>query len=94
MLRFHREPLYQVVQELNRYTRKKILIEDAAVMEMSVYAAVNVKELDSALNALEQLLPIEITKHYDRIVITVRTARLRRVAPAVDQRTFTRRWGP
>ena len=70
MLRFHREPLYQVVQELNRYTRKKILIEDAAVMEMSVYAAVNVKELDSALNALEQLLPIEITKHYDRIVIT------------------------
>ena len=70
MLRFYREPLYQVVQELNRYTRKKILIEDAAVMELSVYAAVSVKELDSALNALEQLLPIKVTKHYDRIVIT------------------------
>ena len=70
MLRFDREPLYQVVQELNRYTRKKILIEDATVMEISVYATVSIKELDSALNALEQLLPIEITKHYDRIVIT------------------------
>ena len=70
MLRFDREPLYQVIQELNRYSRKKILIEDAAIMEISVYASVSVKELDSALNALEQLLPIEITKHYDRIVIT------------------------
>ena len=70
MLRFYREPLYQVVQELNRYTRKKILIEDATVMELSVYVAVSVKELDSALNALEQLLPIKVTKHYDRIVIT------------------------
>jgi len=70
MLRFDREPLYRVVQELNRYTRKKILIEDAAVMELSVYASVSVKELDSALDALEQLLAIEITEHYDRIVIT------------------------
>ena len=70
MLRFDREPLYRVVQELNRYTRKKILIEDASVMELSVFASVSVQELDSALNALEQLLAIEITEHYDRIVIT------------------------
>ena len=70
MLRFDREPLHRVVQELNRYTRKKILIEDAAVMELSVYAAVSVNELDSALSALERLLAIEVTEHYDRIVIT------------------------
>ena len=70
MLRFDREPLYRVVQELNRYTRKNILIEDAAVMELSVYAAVSVNELGSALHALEQLLAIEITEHYDQIVIT------------------------
>ena len=70
LLKFYREPLYQVVQELNRYSRRKILIEDASVMELSVYAALSVHDLDTALIGLERLLPIEITRHYDRIVIT------------------------
>ncbi len=70
MLRFDREPLYRVVQELNRYSRKKILIEDTGAMELTVYAAVSVKELGSALAALERLLAIDITEHHDRIVIT------------------------
>lgn len=70
MLSFYREPLYQVVQELNRYSRKKILIEDTSVMELSVYTALSIHEIDSALNGLEKLLPIEVTRHYDRIVIT------------------------
>ena len=70
LLRFYREPLFEVVKELNRYTRKKILIEDAGIMNLNVYAAVRVKELESALVALEKLLPIEVTRHYDRIVIT------------------------
>ena len=69
-LSFYREPLYQVIQELNRYSRKKILIEDTSVMELSVYTAINVQDIDSALYGLEKLLPIEVTKHYDRIVIT------------------------
>ena len=70
MVSFSREPLYQVVQELNRYTRKKILIEDTAVMDLSVYIIVNIREIDAALDGLEGLLPIEVTRHYDRIVIT------------------------
>ena len=70
MLSFDREPLYLVVQELNRYSRKKILIEDASVMDLSVYTAVSVDEIDSALAGLEKLLPIEVRRHYDRIVIT------------------------
>ncbi|MYD95766.1 MAG: DUF4974 domain-containing protein [Gammaproteobacteria bacterium] len=70
MVSFSREPLYQVIQELNRYTRKKILIEDAAVMDLSVYIIVNIHEIDAALDGLEGMLPIEITRHYDRIVIT------------------------
>lgn len=72
LLRFYREPLFEVVKELNRYTRRKILIEDAGIMNLNVYAAVSVKELESALIALEKLLPIEVTRHYDRIVITGR----------------------
>ena len=70
MLSFYREPLYLVVQELNRYSRRKILIEDTSVMEWNVYTAVRVDEIDSALYGLEKLLPIEVTRHYDRIVIT------------------------
>ena len=70
MLSFYREPLYKVVQELNRYSRKKILIEDTSVMELKVYSAVSVHDIDSALKGLELVLPIKVTKHYDRIMIT------------------------
>ena len=70
MLNFFYEPLYQVVQELNRYSHKKILIEDTSVIELSVYAAIRVDGIDVALKSLEQVLPIEVTRHYDRIVIT------------------------
>ncbi|WP_446830516.1 FecR family protein [Candidatus Foliamicus sp.] len=70
LLKFYREPLVDVVKELNRYTRRKILIEDAGVMDLHVYAAVSVTELESALLAFEKLLPIKVTRHYDRIVIS------------------------
>ena len=70
MLSFYREPLYEVIKELNRYSRKKILIEDASVMELNVYTAVNVHEIDSALEGMELVLPIEVVRYYDRIVIT------------------------
>ena len=70
MLGFYREPLNQVVQELNRYSRKKILIEDASVMDLSVSMAVSIREIDSALKGLERVLPIEVRRHYDRTVIS------------------------
>lgn len=69
MLGFYQEPLNQVVQELNRYSRKKILIEDASVMELSVSMAVSIQEIDSAIKSLELVLPVEVSRHYDRIVI-------------------------
>ena len=70
LLSFSYEPLSQVVQELNRYSRKKILIEDASVMELSVVTAIRITDIDAALHGLEQALPIQVTRHYDRIVIT------------------------
>ena len=70
MLSFSYEPLSQVVQELNRYSRKKILIEDASVMELSVVSAIRITDIDAALYGLEQVLPIKVTRYYDRIVIT------------------------
>ena len=69
-LSFRAERLYRVVQELNRYSAKKILIEDASVMDLSVYATAGIDEIDVVLDGLEKLLPIKVTRHHDRTVIT------------------------
>ena len=74
LLSFDYEPLSQVVQELNRYSRRKIFIEDTSVMNWPVYTAIHIQDIDTALAGLEQLLPIEVTRHYDRIVITASSA--------------------
>lgn len=66
---FYREPLEKVIEELNRYSRKEIRIEDAAVRHLSVYTTASIQEIDSVLNGLEMLLPIEVTRYYDRIEI-------------------------
>ena len=70
MLGFYNEPLFEVVRELNRYSRRTILIEDASVMDLHVYTAVSVHDIEAALHGLDRALPIEVTVHYDRIVIT------------------------
>lgn len=69
LLGFYDEPLSQVVRELNRYSRKRILIEDPSVMELTVFTVVRVTDIDTALHGLEQVLPINVTRHYDMIVI-------------------------
>ena len=68
-LEFNRIPLYQVVAELNRYTGKKILIEDSAVIDLKVSAIFDIDRIDRALQGLEGSLPIEVTHFFDRIVI-------------------------
>lgn len=69
LLEFYDEPLYKVVRKLNRYSAKKILIEDETVMGLNVYAGIDIKNLSATLIALEKILPIKVTTHYDRIVI-------------------------
>lgn len=73
VLSFYYEPLSQVVRELNRYSRRKILIEDTSVMNLRVYSIIRVTGIDAALHGLEQALPIEVERYYDRIVITAST---------------------
>ena len=70
LLDFYQEPLFVVIEELNRYSRKKILVEDASVLELQVYTVIHIQDIDSALNSLEQVLPVEVTWYYDRVVIT------------------------
>lgn len=73
ILSFAREPLYQVIQELNRYSRRKILIEDPSIQELSVFLTISIHDIDTGLRGLQQVLPIKVTRHYDRIVITAAT---------------------
>lgn len=70
LLSFASEPLYEVVEELDRYSRKKILIEDASIRELQVYTVIRVGAIDSAVKGLELVLPIKVTHYYDRIVIS------------------------
>ncbi|MYL11927.1 MAG: DUF4974 domain-containing protein, partial [Cenarchaeum sp. SB0669_bin_11] len=69
MLMFYREPLHKVIEELNRYSSTEIRIEDAAIRDLSVYTTASIQEIDSVLDGLEMLLPIEVTRYYDRIAI-------------------------
>ncbi|WIO74970.1 FecR domain-containing protein [Porticoccaceae bacterium LTM1] len=68
-LYFDEVPLYKVVHELNRYSGKKIMVEDAAVMDLKIYAAVDLKYPDEVLIDLEKVLPIRIIRHFDRTII-------------------------
>lgn len=64
------EDLFKVMQQLNRYSKKKILIEDPSIMTLKIYAVLRVDQLNTTLHSLERMLPIRITDHSDRIVIT------------------------
>ncbi|WIO73917.1 FecR domain-containing protein [Porticoccaceae bacterium LTM1] len=67
---FENQYLYQVVQEINRYTNRKVFIDDATVMNLSVTAVLHLSELDDVLTGLEQSLPITVKRYPDSIVIT------------------------
>ncbi|WIO74921.1 FecR domain-containing protein [Porticoccaceae bacterium LTM1] len=70
MIHFENSPLDQVVRELNRYSGKKILIEDRSIMGLELYATVKVDHINEALFVIEQALPINVMHHFDRIVLT------------------------
>lgn len=73
-IQFSEQPLYKLVNELNRYSAKKILIEDSSIMELEVHAGVRVDQIDQALKGLEMTLPIKVISEFDRIVIVGKKA--------------------
>ena len=70
LLRYGGQPLSKVVQDFNRYSGKKILIETAAIMDLEIYATFRVDQINMALADLERTHPIKVIQHFDRIVIT------------------------
>lgn len=71
-IRFDAVPLIDVVKELNRYSGKKILIEDASAMDIKVNAIVDINRLDVVLSGLEMSLPIEVKRYVDRYVVSLK----------------------
>ncbi|WP_426994254.1 FecR family protein [Methylomonas sp. CM2] len=59
---FDNATLAQVVAELSRYRRGRILIKDAATRDLKVSGRFNIADTDQALEALRQTLPIRLYK--------------------------------
>lgn len=72
MLSFEGVPLVDVVQELNRYSAKKIMIMDSEVMGLEVTAGIPVSRISQALSGLAQVLPIQVESDFDQVFITSR----------------------
>jgi transmembrane sensor len=70
LMSFNNEPLHKVIAELNRYSSKKILIQDSGIMDLPVRGTVKINNINSALMGLENSLPINIVSYFDRVVIT------------------------
>lgn len=68
-VRFKDQPLLQVVRELNRYSKRKILIEDDRIINVRVSGLFKVAELDRVLNRFERLFGLQVTSFPDRVVL-------------------------
>ncbi len=54
-------PLKQVIAEVNRYRRSPILL-DEALAEREVNVAIDIKQIDTWLEALQQTMPVKVVK--------------------------------
>lgn len=68
-VRFENVPLYQVIAEINRYTKTKIVIEDKAVMDLRLTGAFRPTEVQAVLDGLQETLPIRVIAEFQRYVI-------------------------
>lgn len=69
VLRFENILLSKVVLDLNRYSKKKILVTDATLMNLKVSASIKTGDINNALSIFEQALPIKVIHQYDHILI-------------------------
>ena len=69
VLRFEAASLSAVVEELNRYSAKQIVIVDPEVSDLTIYSTFGVNRIDRALLGIEYSLPIRIEQTFERIEI-------------------------
>ncbi|MDM3870340.1 FecR domain-containing protein [Porticoccus sp. W117] len=69
ILSFNGEPLKKVVSELNRYSGKKIVLEDQQLGSQKIFATLSTNEIGVAISGLERVAPIKIIPSVNKIVI-------------------------
>jgi transmembrane sensor len=80
-LAFFGEPLSQAVAEMNRYTRRPIVIADPEVGRMPISGNYSVGDTEAFATSLSVLLPVKVEPAPDRVTLRLRPAPARR-APA------------
>ena len=74
-VRFEDQTLMEVMSEVNRYSRVKVLIEDSAIADLRISAVLNLDQVEMTgqvellLSSLEDIHPIKIVRHPDRFVL-------------------------
>lgn len=69
-LAFEREPLRYVVENVNRYAAKRIVIEDASIGELMITGTVANNNVGGWIRSLESAFALEAVEEPDRIVLT------------------------
>ena len=68
-LRFDNEPLSVVVNEINRYSSKRLDIQDTQVANMKVSGVFRTADIDNTISGLELILPVEIVDRGDHLLV-------------------------
>lgn len=69
VVRFDNESLIKVIAELNRYSDRKVLIEDPNVVALKVSGVYQLDSIDTFLAGIDAGLPVSIVRYVDRYVI-------------------------
>lgn len=67
ILKYENEPLSAVAADLNRYSTRKIVINDPAIAQLPFTGTVFSSRIDDALHALVDVFPLALIEHSDSI---------------------------
>ncbi len=69
VLRYQSEPLRHVIQDVNRYSRRQILIADPATGDLELTGAVFADKVDDWIRTLDGIFPVEVIEIDDQHVL-------------------------
>lgn len=69
IITFDEQSMLEVLKELNRYSSRKILVEDREVVDLKVSGVFPLTDIESILEGMEHSFPVNIIRYTDRIVI-------------------------
>jgi transmembrane sensor len=71
-LAFRLEPLHYVIEDVNRYAPKPIVLEGEGLGALTITGTVQRENIDGWVNSLQRVFDVEVTEEDDRIVIRSR----------------------